>query len=119
MELTSQDRKHIHARHRLKPQQDGHGVTTDLDTDRLFDRDCVGLVWGFLKHRSETKEFAMPRLVHQYLLMVLIHRRYVNLPGHHDISIPPRLAELIDALSRSKLFELNLRGQNSNLIIVK
>src|ERR1700678_2971391 len=103
MELTSQDRKHIHACHRLTLQQDGDVVTTDLDTDRLFDGDSVSLVWGFLKHRSKTKEFAMAWLVHQYLLMVLVHRRYVNLPGYHDISIPSRLAELIDALSWSKL----------------
>ena len=119
MKLPAHDGQHIHSRHRLLLQQNRNIIAADLETDRLFHRKRGGLVRRIFKHRGKAEEIAMTWLIHQHLLMVLVHRRHPYRTRHHHVSMFARFADLVDALTRSKSFDLDLRRQNGHLIVVE
>ena len=72
-----------------------------------------------LQHGSEAKKLAFRRLIDYDFLMVLIDRGDPHRAGDHDISLSARIADLPDALARSKGLDFDLCRQNRGLIVVQ
>ncbi len=106
--MPAHDGQHIHSCHRLPLKQNGNVIAAHFEADRLFHRECGGLVGGIIKHRGKAKEIAAAGRIHQHLLMVLVHSRYPNRARHHHVGMFTRFADLVDALTRRKLSDIDL-----------
>jgi hypothetical protein len=61
----------------------------------------------------------MARLIHKHFLMVLIYRRDTHYARHHDVGMFVGFADFVNALARSKTFQFDLCGQDSQFIIIE
>ncbi len=74
---------------------------------------------GLVEHGGEAKKLALRRLVDHDFLMVLIHGGDPHGAGDQNVSSSARIADLPDALARSKGLDFDLPGQNRSLFVVQ
>src|SRR4029077_9712353 len=72
-----------------------------------------------IEHGGETEELPFRRLVHDDFLLVLIDGRNPHCTGDQDVSLSARVANFPDALARSEVLDLDLRGQDRSLFVVE
>jgi hypothetical protein len=72
-----------------------------------------------IEHRGEAEELAGRRLVDDHVLMVLVDGRDLDRARHHHVAAPAAIADLVDALPRRELLQLNLRGEHGGLFFVE
>src|SRR5262245_15089843 len=119
MEVPSENGEHVEARERFLLQQVADIVKVDLQTRRLFDRDRPGLVLRLFEQRRKPKEVALAGLIEYDLLPVLVHGKYPDLAGDHDIGAGAEVADLVDALPRHEPRELDLAREHRELFVVE
>jgi hypothetical protein len=72
-----------------------------------------------IEKRRESEEVAARRFVEENVLLVLVDGRDSHGAGQQHVRPPGRVTDLVDALSRSKRPEFNLRRQDRELVIVE
>ena len=72
-----------------------------------------------LDHRSEAEELAVARLVDDHLLVILIERGHPHRAREHDVGAVSGIGDLVDALPRRELPQLDQRAQQTELLIVQ
>ena len=119
MELLAEDGQHIHARHRFASEQSGDVVGADLNTRGFFRGEGAGLVRRLRQHGGEAEKLAVPGLIDDDLLLILVNGRNLHRARQQNVGVLAGIANLVDALPRSEDFEIDLRGQHGSFIIVE
>src|SRR5690349_20107404 len=117
--MTAQRSQHVHPREGLGLQQHGYVMPINLEDMCVFERDRAGLMWRLIQHRSEAEKLALLRLGDHYLLLIFVNGGEANLARDHDVSPAARIAHLINALARSEVLDLNLSGQDCQLLVIE
>ena len=104
---------------RFPLQQDGDIVAGDLEAGGFLERDRVRLVRRLLQHRRESKELAVRRFIDDHFLVVFVHGGDPHFPRDHDVRLPARVSDLVDAFARRECLELNLAGQHRGFVVVQ
>ena len=80
VELAAQHGQHVHPGVRLALQQHHDVVAVDLDADRFFERDRLGLMRRLIEHGGKAEELAVRRLVDDDVLVILVDGRDPTAP---------------------------------------
>ena len=119
VELTSEDGEHVHAGEGFALEEDGDVVAVDLDAGGLVDGHGAGLMGGLLEHGGEAEELAVAGGVDDDLLVVLVDDGDVDGAGDHNVGVVAGIADLVDALAGSELFDLDLSGENGGFVLIE
>ncbi len=119
MKLAAEGGHHVHAGHRFAKQQRFDGGAVHFQAGGLFDGVRAGAVMDLLDHGRKTEKLAVPRLVHDDLLVVLVKRGHAHRTGQHHIGAVGSFVDFVDALPGGKLSELDEGGKQVELLIVQ
>ena len=119
VDLAGEDGEHVEAGHGLGLEQDGDVVAVDLDAGGGFDGDGGGLVGHAFEHGGEAEEVAVAGLGEDDFLAVFVDEGDVDGAGEHDVGGAAGLAGLVDALVGGEVAELDLLGEDGELVVVE
>ena len=103
----------------LRCEQGGNVVAVQFDADGVFHGHRIGLMGRLVEHGGESEEAAVVGLVNQDLLLVLIDGGDADAAGHEDVGLLRWVADFEDALAGGELLQVDLRGENGELVVVE
>lgn len=110
---------HVERGMRLLLHQREDVVAIDLDAQAFLECHGRRLVPLLIEQRRESEEVAARRFVEEHVPLVLVDGRYSTRTVPEHVRPPGGVTDLVDALSRSKRPEFNLRRQDRELVIVE
>jgi alditol oxidase len=119
VELAGDDGEHVEAGEGLGLDEDGDVVAVDFEADGFFIGGGCGFVGSLLEHGGESEEVAVVGLVDEDFLLVFVDGGDADGTAEEDVGAVAGVAELVDALAGGEGAELDLGGEDAELVVVE
>ncbi len=119
VELAGDDGEHVEAGGGFGVDEGGDVVAVDFEAGGGFGGDGGGFVGDLVEHGGEAEEVTVVGLVDEDLLLVFVGGGDFDGAAEEDVGGGAGVAELVDTLAGGEGAELDLGGEDAELIVIE